>query len=210
MSRMSTVDPRPAVATSPHPIAVLVDREGLGDLLLKLPMLRAIARGFPGRFFAQLITAYAAAGMRPAARHSRVIKALRTFLPRWCRNRLFPADNGVALFKSWAKRQAVRLSAVRFARGDCLFVPGSFWTGKYAPRLAARANAAGVPVTAFVYDLLPLSHPDWLEQRRAKRFRRGRDSFLPGCAAIVCLTAYTRDELRRLVVLPRGLPVYTC
>jgi ADP-heptose:LPS heptosyltransferase len=28
---------------------VLVDREGLGDALLKLPFLRAIARGFPGR-----------------------------------------------------------------------------------------------------------------------------------------------------------------
>jgi ADP-heptose:LPS heptosyltransferase len=32
-----------------HPIAVLVSREGLGDALLKLPLLRAIARGFPGR-----------------------------------------------------------------------------------------------------------------------------------------------------------------
>jgi ADP-heptose:LPS heptosyltransferase len=32
-----------------RPIAILVDREGLGDSLLKLPMLRAIARAFPGR-----------------------------------------------------------------------------------------------------------------------------------------------------------------
>src|SRR5581483_3961640 len=30
------------------PIAVLVEREGLGDVLLKLPLLRALARGFPG------------------------------------------------------------------------------------------------------------------------------------------------------------------
>jgi ADP-heptose:LPS heptosyltransferase len=34
---------------SARPIAVLVEREGLGDALLKLPMLRAIARGFPER-----------------------------------------------------------------------------------------------------------------------------------------------------------------
>jgi ADP-heptose:LPS heptosyltransferase len=33
----------------PHPIAVLVSREGLGDALLKLPLLRAIARACPGR-----------------------------------------------------------------------------------------------------------------------------------------------------------------
>jgi ADP-heptose:LPS heptosyltransferase len=30
-----------------RPIAVLVEREGLGDVLLKLPLLRAIVRGFP-------------------------------------------------------------------------------------------------------------------------------------------------------------------
>ncbi len=32
-----------------RPIAVLVDREGLGDALLKLPFLRAVRRTFPGR-----------------------------------------------------------------------------------------------------------------------------------------------------------------
>jgi ADP-heptose:LPS heptosyltransferase len=32
-----------------RPIAVLVDREGLGDALLKLPFLRALARGLPGQ-----------------------------------------------------------------------------------------------------------------------------------------------------------------
>lgn len=32
-----------------RPILVLVDREGLGDCLLKFPFLRALARGFPGR-----------------------------------------------------------------------------------------------------------------------------------------------------------------
>src|ERR1700693_3848398 len=33
--------------TEDRPIAVLVDREGLGDVLLKLPLLRALAHGFP-------------------------------------------------------------------------------------------------------------------------------------------------------------------
>ena len=38
-----------AGASTRRPIAVLVDREGLGDALLKFPFLRAIVRGFPGR-----------------------------------------------------------------------------------------------------------------------------------------------------------------
>src|SRR5216684_1896661 len=36
-----------SAGTPARPIAVLVEREGLGDVLLKLPLLRAIARGFP-------------------------------------------------------------------------------------------------------------------------------------------------------------------
>jgi ADP-heptose:LPS heptosyltransferase len=39
----------PSEDTSNRPIAVLVDREGLGDALLKLPFLRAVRRAFPGR-----------------------------------------------------------------------------------------------------------------------------------------------------------------
>jgi ADP-heptose:LPS heptosyltransferase len=38
-----------APGLEPRPIAVLVDREGLGDSLLKLPFLRAISRACPGR-----------------------------------------------------------------------------------------------------------------------------------------------------------------
>ncbi len=45
---MSSIDPCAIVDSDTRPIAVIVDREGLGDVLLKLPMLRAIARGFPG------------------------------------------------------------------------------------------------------------------------------------------------------------------
>ena len=45
---MSRMQPQVADQSGARPIAVLVEREGLGDVLLKLPMLRAIARGFPG------------------------------------------------------------------------------------------------------------------------------------------------------------------
>jgi glycosyltransferase involved in cell wall biosynthesis len=163
-----------------------------------------------GRFLPQLPTSYAAAGIAPTAGNSRLMKALRTSLPRSIRLRLFPADNGVILFRRWAKRQGISFSAVRFGAGDALFVPGSFWLDKYAPQLADRARSAGVPVTAFVHDVLLLSHPDWLARAHSEQFRRGCDSFLPGCAAVICNSSNTRDELRRWVALPSGLPIFTC
>jgi glycosyltransferase involved in cell wall biosynthesis len=161
-------------------------------------------------FLPQLSTLYAAAGIATTAGNSRLQKALRTSLPRSIRFRLFPSDSGVTLFRQWAKQQGLLLAPVRFGAGDALFVPGSFWLGKYAARLAKQANSARVPVTAFVHDVLLLSHPDWLPRRHSDQFRRGCDRFLPGCTAIICNSMNTRDELRRHVVLPSGLPVFTC
>lgn len=45
----SNSDSTPPAAGAVRPIAVLVDREGLGDTLLKLPFLRAISRAYPDR-----------------------------------------------------------------------------------------------------------------------------------------------------------------
>lgn len=46
MSGADAIDMR---RDAPRPIAVIVDREGLGDSLLKLPLLRALHRGYSGR-----------------------------------------------------------------------------------------------------------------------------------------------------------------
>ncbi|THD62649.1 MAG: lipopolysaccharide heptosyltransferase family protein [Bradyrhizobium sp.] len=48
-SSLSQIDRQGGESSGSRPIAVLVEREGLGDVLLKLPMLRTIAKGFPGR-----------------------------------------------------------------------------------------------------------------------------------------------------------------
>ena len=161
-------------------------------------------------FLPRLMALYSAAGLRRTAYSSRAMKALATSLPRRWRYRIFPSDNGVTLFRLWTRGHGIQLSPVRFAAGDCVFVPGSFWLGRYAPHLAAQANAVGVPVTVFVHDVLLLSYPNWLPRRHSEQFRRACDVFLPACAAIICNSSYTRDELRRLVPGASHLPVYKC
>ncbi len=47
------------------------------------------------------------------------------------------------------------------------------WLGRYMPHLAARARAAGAPITAFMHDVLLLSHPEWLPGRHSDHFRSG-------------------------------------
>ncbi len=159
-------------------------------------------------FFPRLSALYMVAGLAGAAYSSRKMKAIATSLPRPLRYRLFPADNGVVLFARWARLQGIRLVPASFSADDSLFVPGSFWLGKYMPGLLAQARAAGTPVTAFVHDMLLLSHPEWLPGRHSDQFRRGCEAFLPGCAAIACNSRHTQREIHRFVLDPP--PIQTC
>ncbi len=161
-------------------------------------------------FLPRLMTFYSAAGLTRTAQSPRLTKAIITSFPRRLRYRIFPSDNGVTLFKVWAKREGLQLAPVEFRAKDILFMPGSFWLGRYAPALSAQAHSAGVPVTAFVHDMLLLSHPEWLPGRHSGQFRRGCEDFLPSCSAILCNSRHTRDELRRLIRLPDQIPVYCC
>ncbi len=161
-------------------------------------------------FFPQLRTSFETAGLAVTSYSSPAVKAIATSLPRPLRYRLFPADNGVVLFSHWAQREGIQLVPASFAAADSLFLPGSFWLGRYLPRLLAEARAAGTPISAFVHDLLLISHPEWLPERHARRFRRGCDVLLPACAAIMCNSQHTKEELRRLVRLPEAVPIHIC
>jgi ADP-heptose:LPS heptosyltransferase len=72
--------------TSDDPIAVLTDREGIGDVLVKMPLVRALARSYPGHpvwWIASNQTAMADL-MRPYAEASivRVLEHTHTLGPR--------------------------------------------------------------------------------------------------------------------------------
>jgi glycosyltransferase involved in cell wall biosynthesis len=104
--------------------------------------------------------------------------------------------NGVTHFLGWARQTGLRPRPAQFSPGDCLFVPGSFWLGGYAPQMAAMARSAGTVVTAFVHDVMLLSHPQWTAPHHSEQFRRGVEGFLPLCNAVVCNSANTLQELR--------------
>jgi glycosyltransferase involved in cell wall biosynthesis len=179
--------------------------------LLRCALTTESARLSPLRtFFSQLRETYAAAGLATSSYASRSMKAIATSLPRPLRYRLFPTDSGVLLFAQWAQRERIRLMPANLAAGDSLFFPGSFWLGRYMPRLVARARATGTPITVFVHDTLLISHPEWLPGRHSRQFRRGCDALLPACAAIMCNSAHTKEELRRVMHLPAAMPIQSC
>jgi glycosyltransferase involved in cell wall biosynthesis len=181
-----------------HPVLRLpfaVDEPGLGPL---------------AKFFPALRTGYASSGLKIPPVRSGIKKALITAVPKPLRFRLFPYLNGVTRFLEWARKTGIRVSPIEVRYRDCLFVPGSFWLDGYAPRLGALARAKGAAVVVFVHDVLLLSNPEWLSAHHGRQFRRGVDAFLPYCTAIVCNSAYTRDELKKHTTRLQNVPIKVC
>lgn len=147
-------------------------------------------------FFPALKRRYENSGWQAQPLRSGLKKGLISSLPRPLRFAMFPRLNGVTLFLGWARHTGLQLKPAQFSPGDCLFAPGSFWLGGYAPQMAAMARSAGAVVTAFAHDVMLLSHPQWTAPYHSEQFRRGVEGFLPLCNAVICNSESTLRELR--------------
>src|SRR5262249_15503686 len=99
----------PSAGTPARPIAVLVEREGLGDVLLKLPLLRAIARGFPE---------YPVwVDPEPPARHGRAAASVHA-APACGRERACQARQAVTRGRASTARASDVLLHLRYAQPD--------------------------------------------------------------------------------------------
>lgn len=77
---------------------------------------------------------------------------------------------------------------------DVLLVPGSFWI-RDLPHKISRLAATGVPVRAVVYDLIPITNPEWFESEFATKFSAAFDTMIPLCDRIVTISAATSQGL---------------
>ena len=164
-------------------------------------------------FFPQLARLYREAGcmiLPSSAAASPLERSIASGFMRSVRYTLYPADSGVMLFEYWAKTQGIAVEPALLREGDSLFLPGSFWLERHTPRLLALARTAGASVTAFIHDMLLLTHPEWRPGALAGQFRRGCETILPKCQAVVCNSQHTAAELRRCIRLPASLPIATC
>ena len=57
-------------------------------------------------------------------------------------------------------------------RGACLVILGAFWVMPFAMRTLAQLSGAGVTVGVYVYDLIPLTHPEFCDETLVHNFGR--------------------------------------
>ena len=120
-------------------------------------------------------------------------------LKRW----LLPDAGHMGAFKLphrfWYKRVLQKIcrrsQLVEPARGDLLILPDAYWARKEVWQAAQAARARGAFVAVVVYDLIPLSHPEFVGARRSNRFREYLREVAQQADVILTISETVRREL---------------
>jgi len=96
-------------------------------------------------------------------------------------------------------RLALRFAGIRREsrsapeRADLLLVPGGFWLHSETPRRVRRLAEQGLSVRVIVYDLFPVSNPEWVTPGIPQVFGDALEEVVPACDRIVTLSQLVAD-----------------
>ena len=101
--------------------------------------------------------------------------------------------------------RAIHLS--RYVRGrvvapserDLLILPDAYWTTPEIWKTIARYRRAGAFVATLVYDLIPLTHPQFVGQRRRQKFRFYLEELIRNSDVIIAISRTVRDDVQRYI-----------
>jgi len=97
---------------------------------------------------------------------------------------------------------------VRLAPSATLIILGAFWVMRDTIRSLSMVKASGVRIGAYIYDLIPIEHPEYCDIDLVRRFT---DNFHQLCAIadfFLTISDYTRHRVvAHLAMLGRQLPV---
>lgn len=123
---------------------------------------------------------------------------------------LFPAMYE-AMSKIYTDRQIRRTlsdladeAPVEFTKHDTVLLLDSFWGGCTAVDAAVRAALTGCRVIPVIYDMIPVSHPEFCESRLPRAFIRQLTKVFPVSAQIMSISRFSASEIQ-LFLSARGL-----
>jgi glycosyltransferase involved in cell wall biosynthesis len=121
-----------------------------------------------------------------------------------------PEPGHLGIFKGWLSLQQKRIFAsisqnqhsLEFRPGDLLVLPDAYWAGSVRTSIwnaAARARQGSAKVATLIYDLIPLSHPEFVGEKRRAIFEQYLNSALAGSDTLLAISENVRDELRKYI-----------
>jgi glycosyltransferase involved in cell wall biosynthesis len=87
------------------------------------------------------------------------------------------------------------LAPFEFDENDRVVLPGAYWLDRgVARRYAELRRRHRLHICAFVYDLIPITHPWCVDQETTRIFRDVLDTIVPCCDRFVAISKHVADE----------------
>ena len=124
-----------------------------------------------------------------------------------CRKWLLPKPGHLGLFKLWhsqrelgtLRRIASSREPIRSRYGDLWLLPDAYWINRLRHSVwpaAAKARSAGAVVASVIYDLIPLTHPEFVGERRSTTFLEYLKQAALNSDALLAISQTVRDQVR--------------
>ena len=122
-----------------------------------------------------------------------------SFLRFLCRFFILPvAALMLVLRKTGFSPLSTRASPLVVESGDELVLLDSTWQEQYFKHIASL-KAQGVKITAVVYDIIPLTHPEFFQKRLRDIYAKWFAWVVEHADGFACISRTVRDELREAV-----------
>lgn len=141
----------------------------------------------------------------PAAYRQTVAPILQLTRSKKLKSWMLPEPGHMGLFKLpyryWYRRQLQNISQqcqrVELGAGDLLVLPDAYWARKEIWPAVQQARAQGCFVVSVVHDVIPLTHPQFVGERRTRRFADYLRNLAISSDHILCISQTVRQELER-------------
>lgn len=95
------------------------------------------------------------------------------------------------------RRKATRISKqITTSKDDLVLMPDAYWTEMQALQAAAEAKQTGASVVALAYDLIPLTHPEFVGQGRSDDFRQYYRELLKSVSGVLAISQSVASDIR--------------
>ncbi|MFO0922750.1 MAG: glycosyltransferase family 1 protein [Pirellulales bacterium] len=83
--------------------------------------------------------------------------------------------------------------------GDLVILPDAYWTRRGVWKAAQHARQQGAVVATLIYDLIPLTHPEFVGAKRCAGFREYLHHAIENSDILTSISATVSDELERYI-----------
>ncbi len=142
----------------------------------------------------------------------RVYDRASAALCRWTGSRLLkkwfrPEAGHLGIFKiphqaynvATRKWLLFRYGSAKPGAGDLLILPDAYWGRNTVWKAAAKARRRGAKIAVVIYDLIPLTHPEFVGQKRHNNFKAYLRNAINHADLLLTISNTVRDQLEEIL-----------